>query len=83
MSVKKRGKDMELVSHDMWGVKIFDHTPTNKGLVHITVNPKGVTCGRCETDNCQHIQYILTHVELQKTFNQKRRQNWNIPEPDT
>jgi hypothetical protein len=79
--MSKKQQKFELVSHDMWGVKVFDHTPGCKCLVHITVAPQGVVCDKCETDTCPHVQYILKHSELQKTFEQKRKQKWNIPDP--
>jgi hypothetical protein len=78
--VSKKQKQMEFISHDMFGVKIFDHTSSQKRLVHIAINPQGIHCSHCESNDCLHIEYLLEHPDLQKLLTQKRKQGWNIPD---
>ncbi|MCL2690679.1 MAG: hypothetical protein FWE56_00270 [Candidatus Bathyarchaeota archaeon] len=73
-------KQYELISHDMNGIKIFDHQ--NKTLVSITINPKGLQCHHCETSQCLHVDFMLSVPDMAKTVRQKIKAGWNLPDPD-
>ncbi|MDR0470300.1 MAG: hypothetical protein LBH79_01070 [Nitrososphaerota archaeon] len=73
-------KQCEFISHDMNGIKIFDHQ--NKTLVTITINPQGLQCQHCGTDQCSHVEFMLTLPDIAKTVRQKIKAGWNLPDPD-
>ncbi|MCL2642842.1 MAG: hypothetical protein FWD52_04975 [Candidatus Bathyarchaeota archaeon] len=78
-----KGKCFELVSVDAFGgVRVFDRTVPGNRTVTVTFAPKGVVCSHCLNDSfCVHVEFVVTHLDMQKIVMQKRKAGWNIPEP--
>jgi len=81
MSKPNKQTTMKFLSIDCNIIKIYDRQ-VNWG-VNIQVTQKGLHCAHCNTNQCQHIEYVLTIPEVQKEIHKKIKEGWNLPEPDT
>jgi Arc/MetJ-type ribon-helix-helix transcriptional regulator len=67
----------ERVNSDEKGAKIFDRKIGE--VVQVYIRPEGIRYSLDETDNCEHIEYILSLKDVQETVKKRKREGWQLP----
>jgi Arc/MetJ-type ribon-helix-helix transcriptional regulator len=67
----------EKVNSDEQGAKVFDRQIGE--VVQVYIRPEGIHCFYHKTDNCEHIEYILSLKDIQEIVKQRKREGWKLP----
>jgi len=67
----------EVINHDENGVKLLDRKLHR--VVDVFIKPTGIKCSECESDNCEHVSFVLKQPDVQKLIRRKRREGWKLP----
>jgi hypothetical protein len=70
-------KGMRFLAIDCNIIKVYD--PVINWAVNIEVTPKGFRCSRCDTDDCNHVEFALEQTNVQNAVRKMRKQGWNLP----
>jgi hypothetical protein len=69
---------LEVINHDENGVKIFDLQLRRTADIYI--KPKGIWCGLCQKDTCEHIKYALSLKDVQQIIKKRKNEGWKLPD---
>ena len=77
---------LESFNIDDNGVKILERSHLDrkkKRIADIYFKPSGIFCNLCQSNDCIHIRFALEDPDNQQILNEKRKQGWKIPEPES
>ncbi len=69
---------LELMSIQADNIKILDRKTCE--IVHIHIQPTGMTCSCIETDDCEHITHALKIPDIRKLIITHKKEGWNVPD---
>lgn len=67
----------ERVNSDEQGAKVFDRQIGE--VVQVYIRPEGIHCSYHETNNCEHIEYVLGFKDIQETIKKRKHEGWSLP----
>jgi len=68
----------ERINSNEEGVKILDRQLHY--VVDVFIKPTGIRCAIDETDDCAHVNFVLSLPELQQIIRKKRKEGWRLPD---
>ena len=68
----------EQINIDENGTKILDRKI--REVVNVYIKPDGIKCGFHQTDNCEHVHYALTLIDVRETISKHKQEGWKLPD---